>query len=160
MGVTTAAMGSGTCDREFALTTANFRQLAAIVRERTGIVLGDHKREMVYGRLARRLRSLGLTSFSDYCALLESPEGPKEIGALVNAITTNLTKFFREPHHFAHLREQVLRPAVLRWARGEDFALRIWSAGCSSGEEAYSIALCIAAAVPNSANSRVFDAFR
>ena len=119
------------------------------MRQRTGIVLSDHKREMVYGRLARRLRSLGLDSFSDYCALLEGNEGKDEIGNLINAITTNLTKFYREPHHFTHLSEQVLRPAAKRWSRGERFGLRIWSAGCSSGEEPYTIALCTANAIPD-----------
>ena len=143
----TASVPSGS--REFALTNRNFKQLAAIVRQRTGIVLSDHKREMVYGRLARRLRSLGLESFSDYCALLEGREGKDEIGNLINAITTNLTKFYREPHHFAHLSDKVLRPAAKRWSRGERFGLRIWSAGCSSGEEPYTIAFCIAAAVPD-----------
>lgn len=136
-------------DREFALTTKSFKQLTSIVRQRTGIVLSDRKREMVYGRLARRLRSLGLDSFSDYCALLEGSAGESEIGHLINAITTNHTKFYREPHHFSHLSEQVLRPAAKRWCRGERFGLRIWSAGCSSGEEPYSIAFCVAAMVPD-----------
>ena len=124
---------------EFPFTVADFRTIVGIVYERSGIVLAAHKRDMTYSRLARRLRALGLRSFSDYCALLESKNGNKEIGFLINAITTNLTKFFREPHHFDHLRDHVLRPSFA--SVGQRPRIRVWSAGCSSGEEPYSIAM-------------------
>ncbi len=88
---------------------------------------------------------LGLTSFRDYCALLNSNKGADEIGFLINAITTNLTKFFREPHHFEHFRSQVL-PELVKSAASGTPRIRVWSAGCSSGEEPYSIAMTALAA--------------
>lgn len=124
---------------EFPFTAADFQTIVGIVYDRSGIVLASHKRDMTYSRLARRVRALGLRSFSDYCALLESNDGGKEVGFLINAITTNLTKFYREHHHFDHLREEVLRP-LKNPPRGQRPRIRIWSAGCSSGEEPYSIA--------------------
>ncbi len=125
---------------EFPFTPADFRTIVGIVYERSGIVLAAHKRDMTYSRLARRVRALGLRSFRDYCALLEGRDGGKEVGLLINAITTNLTKFFRESHHFDHLRDHVLSsPAPA--PRGLRPRIRIWSAGCSSGEEPYSIAM-------------------
>jgi chemotaxis protein methyltransferase CheR len=125
---------------EFPFTAADFRTIVGIVYERSGIVLAAHKRDMTYSRLARRVRALGLRTFRDYCALLEGNDGGKEVGFLINAITTNLTKFFREPHHFEHLRDHVLSspPEAPRGLRPR---IRIWSAGCSSGEEPYSIAM-------------------
>ncbi len=128
-------------DREFAFTDEDFRQLAALVSERTGIVLAEHKRQMVYSRLARRLRSLRLKCFADYRALLASPEGDDETVNFVNAITTNLTSFFREGHHFEHLRKEVFEPMLKRPA--SERRLRIWSAGCSGGQEPYTIAMVV-----------------
>ncbi len=125
---------------EFPFTPADFRTIVGIVYERSGIVLAAHKRDMTYSRLARRLRALGLGSFRDYCVLLESKNGSKEIGFLINAITTNLTKFFREPHHFDHLRDHVMRPSFASNS-GQKPHIRVWSAGCSSGEEPYSVAM-------------------
>ncbi len=94
---------------------------------------------MVYSRLVRRLRALKLTSFKDYCEFVSGPDGDQEMGNLVNAITTNLTHFFREGHHFEHLRGEVLQPMMQTGKR----KLRIWSAGCSSGMEPYSIAMTV-----------------
>jgi len=116
---------------DFVLTDADFSRICALVREHTGIALTDAKRQMVYGRLARRLRALRLVSFADYGELQE----------FTNAITTNLTSFFREAHHFEYLAEQVL-PAVAARAGGAG-RLRIWSCACSSGEEPYSIAMVL-----------------
>jgi len=126
--------------REFAFEDRDFRFLAKLANERTGIVLAENKRDMIYGRLVRRLRALQLDSFSDYCTLLQSDEGSEEIGNLVNAITTNLTSFFREAHHFKHLREEVINPFTTSQTGGR---FRIWSAGCSSGMEPYSIAMTL-----------------
>lgn len=127
--------------REFRFTDQNFEQLRRIAFEHTGIVLGENKRQMMYGRLARRIRQLGLASFDDYCARLErDPDG--EVGELINAITTNLTAFFRENHHFEHLAGTAL-PEILA-ANAASRRLRIWSAGCSTGEEPYSIAMTLA----------------
>lgn len=128
-------------DPEFPFTATDFRTIASLVYERSGIVLGPHKRDMVYSKLVRRLRALGLKSFSEYCELLQSGDGADEAISLINAITTNLTKFFREEHHFEHLRSVVL-PEILNNSRpGEKPRVRIWSAACSSGEEPYSIAM-------------------
>lgn len=141
----TAAEGA----REFAFSGEEFRYIASLVYERSGIVLADHKKDMVYARLARRLRSLGLRSFQAYCALIQSERGAEEIGDLINAITTNLTKFFREGHHFKHLRAVVLRDLADLAAAGGQKRVRIWSAGCSSGEEPYSIAMTLAETFTN-----------
>jgi chemotaxis protein methyltransferase CheR len=131
-----------TVDREFPLGDEEFRFLVRTVHERTGIVLGDHKRTMIYGRLARRLRQLGLKSFRAYCDLIAGDASGNEIGFFVNAVTTNLTRFFRESHHFDHLRDE-LCPELGRRAADGGRRLRIWSAGCSSGEEPYSIAMTL-----------------
>jgi len=135
--------------REFAFSGEEFEYISSLVYERSGIVLSAHKKDMVYTRLARRLRSLGLHSFRGYCALIQSEAGTDEIGPLINAITTNLTKFFRENHHFDHLRQVVLRELADVSAGGQSRRVRIWSAGCSSGEEPYSIAMTLAEALPN-----------
>ncbi len=125
---------------EFPFTQTDFRTIAGLVHEHSGIVLGAHKRDMVYSRLARRLRALRLKSFREYCALLDSGTGADEIGSLINAITTNLTKFFREPHHFEHFQNRVLAD-IWRSAPVEKPRVRVWSAACSTGEEPYSIAM-------------------
>ncbi len=136
---------TATRSREFQFRDEDFNALRTLVRQLTGIALSEAKRELVYGRLSRRLRALGLQSFSAYRDLLtDNPEGP-EMVEFINAITTNLTSFFRESHHFDHLREQVLLPLL---QRGSGQRLRIWSAGCSTGEEPYSIAMTVRETVP------------
>ncbi|HVW67818.1 MAG TPA: protein-glutamate O-methyltransferase CheR [Steroidobacteraceae bacterium] len=132
--------------REFAFSDADFAALRQLVKELTGINLSDQKRELVYGRLARRLRALQLRTFAEYRELLAS-DGGVEIGEFCNAITTNLTSFFRESHHFEYLRDHVLQPRVTD--RTASRRLRIWSAGCSSGEEPYSIAMTVLEALPD-----------
>lgn len=136
-----------TRDREFEFSNDDFQSLRALVREITGITLSDAKRELVYGRLSRRLRALDLPSFREYRNLLASADGQAEIGEFVNAVTTNLTSFFRENHHFEYLRSAFLEPLATAGARGR--RIRIWSAGCSSGEEPYSIAMTIAESLPD-----------
>ncbi|HLJ39266.1 MAG TPA: protein-glutamate O-methyltransferase CheR [Steroidobacteraceae bacterium] len=123
----------------------DFAALRALVKQHTGIHLSEQKRELVYGRLSRRLRALGLESFRDYRELLERGEGD-ELVQFCNAITTNLTSFFREAHHFEYLRDELLRPLAAN-ARGAR-RLRFWSAGCSSGEEPYSLAMTIQETLP------------
>jgi len=132
--------------REFAFGNEDFEALRKLVKELTGINLSDQKRELVYGRLARRLRALQLKTFAEYRELLSQDNG-QEIGELCNAITTNLTSFFREPHHFEYLREHVLLPLAADAAGTR--RLRIWSAGCSTGEEAYSLAMTIVETIPD-----------
>jgi len=133
--------------REFEFSDEDFRSLRELVRQVSGITLSEAKRELVYGRLSRRLRTLGMTSFRDYRALLAGPEGKAELGEFTNAVTTNLTSFFRENHHFEYLRDHVLAPLAASPARRH--RLRIWSAGCSTGEEPYSIAMTIAETLPD-----------
>jgi chemotaxis protein methyltransferase CheR len=130
----------------FHLTDRDFKRIVAIVRESTNIHLTDAKRNLVYGRLSRRLRSLRVRNFDEYCALLESPAGEAEREMMINAITTNLTGFFREQHHFDFLKTKIL--TVLRDHPPPNRRLRIWSAGCSSGEEPYSIAMTLRASIP------------
>src|ERR1039458_8844267 len=125
---------------DFVLTDADFNRIRELVREHTGIALSEAKRQMVYGRLARRLRALRLASFADYVEFLERAE-PLELQEFTNAITTNLTSFFRESHHFDYLAEHVLPQIAAR--AGAAGRLRIWSCACSTGEEPYSIAMVL-----------------
>jgi chemotaxis protein methyltransferase CheR len=131
--------------REFEFDENDFQALRALVKKMAGISLADSKRELVYGRISRRLRALGLTSFADYRQLLESGDG-SELIEFCNALTTNLTSFFRESHHFAYLRESFLEPR--RNAPRKAGRIRIWSSACSSGEEPYSIAMTIVETIP------------
>lgn len=126
--------------REFELDDIHFRFLTNLTHAKTGIVLSEQKREMVYARLVRRLRALNFSSFAHYCDYLLTPEGDPEIEHLVNALTTNLTSFFREWHHFEHLRDSVL-PSL------KNPRLRLWSSACSSGMEPYSMAMVVHAAL-------------
>ena len=132
--------------REFQFTDGDFQALRSMVKEMTGINLAESKRELVYGRVSRRLRALGLSSFAAYRELLKSGDG-SELVAFCNALTTNLTSFFRESHHFDYLRDQFLVPR--REAGRRSDRIRIWSSACSSGEEPYSIAMVVAETIPD-----------
>lgn len=130
---------------EFVFSDRDFDRVRGLVTTHTGIHLSDAKRDMVYSRLARQLRRLGLSEFRSYCELLETgDEG--EVKQFVNSITTNLTSFFRERHHFDHLKKETLPRLLTKNAQSK--RIRIWSAGCSTGEEPYSIAMTIAEVVP------------
>ncbi|MCB1380159.1 MAG: protein-glutamate O-methyltransferase [Alphaproteobacteria bacterium] len=137
---------------EFAFTRDDFSVIARTLYDEAGIHLPTSKATLVYSRIAKRLRALGLESFRDYCALIGAEGGAGERAAMIAALTTNVTRFFREPHHFTHLKASVL-PPLLRQAR-DGRRLRIWSAGCSSGPEPYSIALTILQLMPD---ARSFD---
>ena len=136
-------------DAEFAFSVSDFRWIAEFLLAECGIALGENKMNLVYSRLAKRLRALGLNSFQDYCELVGSEAGDAERKAMIAAMTTNVTRFFREPHHFDHLRD-VLLPHFAKTLRSSG-RVRIWSAGCSSGEEPFSIAMTILAAIPDAA---------
>lgn len=142
------AAAGGDISRDLSFTDEDFSCIRRIVMEKTGIALAEHKRELVYGRLAKRLRAIGLNSFSRYCVYVQEHED--ELHELVNAITTNLTAFFRESYHFDYLRESVL-PELMQ-SNAETRRIRIWSAGCSTGEEPYSIAMVVREMIPASAN--------
>ncbi|TMO58751.1 CheR family methyltransferase [Pseudoalteromonas aurantia] len=133
--------------REFAFTDTDFKVISERVYQACGIVLGPHKREMVYSRLARRIRTNELTSFAAYLDYLDTHSGA-EFSHFINAITTNLTSFFRENHHFKHVSDTII-PALLE-SNKTSKRVRIWSAGCSTGEEPYSIAMTLVGRFPAS----------
>jgi chemotaxis protein methyltransferase CheR len=114
-----------------------------------GITLSEAKAPLVYSRLVKRLRTLGLRSFKDYCNMVGQRSGADERRHMAAALTTNVTRFFREAHHFDHFRTHQLPVLVEQARRGR--RVRLWSAGCSSGEEPYSLALTVLAALPEAA---------
>ncbi|MGR2737428.1 CheR family methyltransferase [Billgrantia sp. Q4P2] len=126
--------GLGHLERDLILTDEDFSRIRQLIYQRAGIVLAEHKREMVYSRLAKRLRHHGLTRFSDYLERLARQPDAREWEAFTNALTTNLTAFFREMHHFPLLAEHV---------RKSSGPVRVWSAAASTGEEPYSIAMTL-----------------
>ncbi|MFO1321773.1 MAG: CheR family methyltransferase [Burkholderiales bacterium] len=132
----TAATPSNDGSREFEFTSADFEVIRKLIYERAGITLSPVKVDMVYSRLARRLRALNLRRFADYLAFLKSGQGESEWEAFTNSLTTNLTSFFREAHHFPILAEH------LAARRGQE--LSIWCCASSTGEEPYSIAITVA----------------
>ena len=124
--------------REFDFTNADFERVRKMIYEHAGIALSPIKRDMVYSRLARRLRATGANSFSVYLDRLQSRES-QEWESFVNALTTNLTSFFRESHHFDILKSEIRN----RWSRRP---LKIWCSASSTGEEPYSIAMAVSEA--------------
>jgi chemotaxis protein methyltransferase CheR len=123
--------------REFTFKKEHFLRVKDELYNYAGIVLADHKQDMVYNRLVKRLRELKYDCFDDYLHYLDSE--PAEFTQFINTMTTNLTSFFRERHHFEFL-DEVILPDI---AQQEVNKLRIWSAGCSFGEEPYSIAMTL-----------------
>lgn len=122
-------------DREFVFSSADFERVRKLIYQHAGISLSDVKQDMVYSRLARRLRATGLKNFADYLALLE--RGDKdEWEKFVNSLTTNLTSFFREPHHFPLLADHLK-------AQSGNGPIKIWCSASSTGEEPYSIAMTV-----------------
>lgn len=122
-------------------TDADFARIARRAQADFGLHLPASKKDLVYSRLAKRLRQLGLRDFNSYCNLLETPDGADERTQMLSALTTNVTHFFREAHHFKLLRDQVL-PPLIKAAR-ERRRVRLWSAGCSAGQEPYSLAFTL-----------------
>ncbi len=148
MSATIAADGASLVQGEFVLTAGDFSHLAAMLHSETGITLHEGKATLLYSRLAKRLRALGMSGFGEYRKLLADPaSGKEERGLMVRALTTNVTRFFREPHHFDHLRTTVLPPLLKAAERGG--RVRLWSAACSSGQEPYSLALTILRLLPD-----------
>jgi chemotaxis protein methyltransferase CheR len=123
---------------------AEFEFIRTLVYERSRISLDDRKRDLVIGRLAKRMRANGLEAMGDYCALLNAPENEDERARMIDAISTNHTFFFREIAHFQLLRERII-PEIAARARSERWQrLSAWSAACSSGEEPYSMGMTLA----------------
>lgn len=134
-------------EREFPFTQQDFQYLKTVANQHTGIVVDDDKFDMFYSRLARRLRKLSLSSFHEYCELIKAGHSNNEVLELVNCITTNLTAFFRENHHFEFLGNVAL-PEAIKKNRAHR-KIRIWSAGCSTGEEPYSLAMTLLESMPD-----------
>ncbi len=132
---------------EFAYGAEDFNRIATLLRSETGIDLAENKSPLVYSRLVKRLRKLEIPSFVDYYAYVSSDAGRSERTEMCAALTTNVTRFFRESHHFDHLRSVVLNPLLA--AAREGARIRLWSAACSSGEEPYSIASEILSLMPD-----------
>ncbi|WP_423066332.1 CheR family methyltransferase [Devosia sp. CN2-171] len=134
---------------EFALSDREFNRVKARVYKEAGIALSEAKRTLVVSRLGKLIRTLRLNSFDDYLDHLERQGTPADAQDFINALTTNLTRFWREDHHFTHL-ETYVGQLMQRRPRGENGRpkLRIWSAGCSTGQEPYTIALHLLAAFP------------
>lgn len=133
--------------RDIELSDSEFDRIRGLIREITGITMGDTKRQLILGRVTMRLRALKMTSVSDYLSFLVSGDA-EEVEQFTNAVTTNLTSFFRENHHFDYLAKTVIPEIVTKKASG-DRRLRIWSAGCSTGEEPYSLAIALKESTAN-----------
>ena len=146
MSAATRAGRVGIVEGEFLFTAADLAKIIAIMHNDAGIAISPGKASLVYGRLVRRLRALDLADFASYCELVIGPDGSEERGNMLAALTTNVTGFFREPHHFDHLRTELLPPLLKAAKQGR--RVRIWSAACSTGQEPYSIALVILGLLP------------
>jgi chemotaxis protein methyltransferase CheR len=129
------------------LTERDFRKISDLVYEHCGINLHAGKKELVRARLAKRLRCGNFKTFSDYMKHVMADATGKEFSILIDSLSTNLTSFFREEQHFEFLRERFLPSLMERKRAKRDFRIRAWSAGCSSGEEPYSIAITLLDAV-------------
>jgi chemotaxis protein methyltransferase CheR len=135
---------------EYPLTRRDLTEIAAMIYADAGISLNESKASLVYSRLSKHIRNLGISGFREYCALVSSPAGAPARREMLSHLTTNFTRFFRENHHFEHLRNEVL-PELLARARSGG-RVRIWSAACSDGQEPYSIALTVLSLMPNAAD--------
>jgi len=129
---------------EFLFTDSDFSRIRTLIHRRAGIALGEHKRQMVYSRLSRRLRDLGLPQFSTYLSMLEDSRDGDEWQLFINSLTTNLTSFFREAHHF---------PVLADLARKATQPVTVWCAAASTGEEPYSIAITLMEALGERAST-------
>lgn len=139
-------------EREFTFDDKDFARIKKLVYEFSGIDLNESKKNLVYNRLAKRIRFLSQDTFGEYLNYVEA-QGEAEFVHLINAITTNLTFFFRENHHFEYLTETLV-PMLLK-TNAATKRIRIWSAGCSTGEEPYSLAIILKESVPAGWDARV-----
>lgn len=137
------AGGSGRRD----LSPEEFRRIAALLQREAGIELTEGKLPLVHSRLSGRLRSLGLGSYAAYCDFIEGADGEAERLEMLSVLTTNVTRFYREPHHFDYLRQHMIPDLAQVLRRGG--AVRVWSAGCASGEEPYTLGLTFLQEMPD-----------
>jgi chemotaxis protein methyltransferase CheR len=145
-----AGVGGSLRSSDFEMSDRDFKDIAAMLYADAGIYMPESKTTLVYSRLVKRLRALNLASFRDYCDLVGSSQGSGERLEMLSALTTNVTRFFREPHHFEHMRDRVLPPLLESARRGG--RVRLWSAACSTGPEPYSMALTVLSLEPNAAS--------
>lgn len=132
---------------EFVLSDADYRAIAAIAKTRFGLDLQPSKKPLIHSRLSKRLRALKLKNFTEYCNLVSSNADAAEENHLLTALTTNVTHFFREPHHFAYIKDVLGPDLIARSKAGQP--IRFWSAACSTGEEAYCLAATLYDLLPN-----------
>jgi chemotaxis protein methyltransferase CheR len=144
MNTTPYTAATATAGPDFILTDHDFSKIRALIHQRAGIALGAQKRQMVYSRLARRLRELRMKEFSVYLNFLQADPDGDEWELFTNALTTNLTSFFREAHHF---------PVLAEHARKCSTPVSVWCSAASTGEEPYSIAMTLIEALGSSAGS-------
>ena len=130
------------------LSERQFNEISDLVKSLCGINLHDGKKELVKARLTKRLRKLNMCSFADYMNLVKSDAGGNELTNMLDALSTNLTSFFRENEHFEYLAGQIL-PSIVNMSEQTGKRLRIWSAGCSSGEEPYTIGMVANDQIPD-----------
>lgn len=132
---------------EFPFSMADFRAISRIAKAEAGIDLSESKSTLVYSRLTKRLRALGLATFADYCEAVRCDDAERT--NMIAALTTNVTRFLRESHHFQHLRRHILEPLAEDIRNGR--RVRLWSSACSTGQEPYSMALAVLSVIPNAA---------
>ena len=137
-------------ESETDFSDVHFAEVARLSQDLFGIHLPISKKPLVYSRLAKRLKENGMKDFSEYIRYVSSSEGSLEKISMLSALTTNVTSFFREKHHFDYLVESSL-PELIQYARSGG-RVRFWSAGCSSGPEAYSLAMCVLDLCPEAAS--------
>ena len=145
-----SVLGTMSAAVETELDPRTFHRIAEIVYQKAGIVLGEKKEALVAARLGKRMRQLGLTSYRDYLALLEAAPEDGEPVEMLNAITTNVTHFFREAEHFTRLSGW-----LTAWQRAGQKRFRLWCAAAASGEEAYSLAMTACEALPVETDMRI-----
>ncbi|MEO0398812.1 MAG: protein-glutamate O-methyltransferase [Pseudomonadota bacterium] len=133
-------------NRDFQMSSRDFECIADIIRGEAGIALSPCKSSLVYSRLSKRIRKLGLKTFAEYCAIVSDTANVEERQLLLTSLTTNVTNFYREPHHFEDMKANILPSLLERAARGD--RVRLWSAACSSGQEPYTMAMSILALAP------------
>lgn len=132
---------------------SDFDKIRKILKEKSGISLNDSKMPLVYSRLSRRVRLCALPDFRSYVLFVSSSAGSEEQSCMIDALTTNVTNFFREKHHFEHFSQIVMPEIIQRAQQGEK--IRIWSSACSSGQEPFSIAMTILDRFPEVNNYNV-----
>lgn len=137
----------GSDTSSMAMDAKSFAAIATMAKAEAGLVLAEGKMTMVQSRLRKRLMATGQPNYESYCRFVSSVEGEEERRYMISALTTNVSHFFREAHHFDILREKIV-PTMLQRARSGQ-RIRIWSAGCSSGQEPYSISMCLHQAAPD-----------